>query len=404
MIVRMSVVLAGLLVLAGAAFSQAPDLERMDVVLRSVPDGPIAKVNGVNVPREEFVHMYQNEILGMMARSHSPNIPDRVRVAAAVRTLRLLVEHELLYQEAAKRKYSVSDDEVNAQWTATVDNMKKSLARLKGDGAEQGGSAQDSISDEDILKRANTTKEKALEDLRKGLLVKKVRDKIVEDGKVTVTDDEVASFFNENKDKFRRPETLHLQQVFIATRAGKTPFDETKMADARQRAENALKRLQAGESFEAVAKSVSESPDKSKGGDMGTLPVTALPAFVTEPAAAMKPGEITKVIESDLGLHIFKVLEVMPGSEATLEKVGPPIRQMLLAKKTEEAVLAFCKPSLDDPKKVEVYLQLDKTLAAVPGFEDLKAVKEKPAQEKATKSKDASPKKGKPAKSSDKQQ
>jgi len=184
------------------------------------------------------------------------------------------------------------------------------------------------------------------------------------------------------------------------------------MADARQRAENAMKRLQAGESFEAVAKSASESPDKTSGGDMGTLPTPTLPPFVTDPIAAMKPGEITKVIASDMGLHIFKLLEVVPGSEATLEKAGPPIRQLLLAKKTEEAVTAFCKSSLDDPKKVEIYLQLDKNLANVPGFNDLKgnanteqsakdkAAKEQPAKEKAATPKDTPPKKSKSKKKS----
>jgi parvulin-like peptidyl-prolyl isomerase len=216
---------------------------------------------------------------------------------------------------------------------------------------------------------------------------------------VAVTDDEIAKFFDENKDKFKRPEALHLQQIFIKTRTGKVPFDEKKMAEARQRADTALKRLQAGETFEAVAKSVSESPDRDKGGDMGSLPVTALPPFLTEAAASMKPGDISKVIESDLGLHVFKMLEVVPGSEGTLEKVGPTIRKMLLAKKGQEAVMAFCKPYLDDPKKVEVYLQLGKTLQSVPGFEDMK-----PGGEEPPKSKDASKKNTKPSKSSEKKQ
>lgn len=405
MIVRIPVVMSCLVVLAGAAaFAQAPDLEHMDLVLRSVPDGPIAKVNGVNIAREEFVHMYQGEILSMIAQRHSFDIPDRARVAAAVSTLRLLVEHELLCQEAVKRKYSVSDEEVKTQWTNTIEDLKKRVARAKGDGSAQGGSAQEGLSEEAILKRANTTKEKALEDLRKELLAQKMRDKIVEDSKVAMTDEEIAKFFDENKDKFKQPEALHLQQIFIKTRIGKVPFDEKKMAEARQRADNALKRLQAGETFEAVAKSVSESPDRDKGGDMGSLPVTSLPPFLTEAAASMKPGDISKVIESDLGLHIFKVLEVVPGSEGTLEKVGPAIRKMLLAKKSEEAVMAFCKPYLDDPNKVEVYLQLGKTLQAIPGFEDMKPGNEKPAQEKPQKSKAASQKKAKPSKSSEKKQ
>ena len=405
-----STVLAVVMIAAGAAYAQAPDLQHMDLVLRSVPDGPIAKVNGVNIPSEEFVHLYQNEILGIIAQTQSPQVPDKTRVAAGVHTIQQMVEYELLCQEAAKRKLSVSNDEVNAQWAATLDSMRKTLARMKGATAEGGAAAQDAISEEDLLKRANTTKEKALADLRKGLLAKKMRAKIAEESKVTVSDAEVAKFFNGNKERFNRPETVHLQQIFIATRAGKAPYDEKKLADARQRADNALKRLQAGESFEAVAKSASESPDKAKGGDMGTLPVTALPPFVTGPLAAMKPGEITKVIESDLGLHIFKLVEVIAGSEAALDKVSPGIRQLLMASKTEDAVAAFCKPALSNPQKVEIYLQLDKTLASTPGFEDLKAgapksepaKKAEPATKPAVADAPAKPKAATPKKSKSK--
>ena len=365
------------------AFAQAPDLAHMDLVLRSVPDGPIAKVNGVNVNREEFVRKYQNEILAIMTQRHTVDIPDRARVAVAIRTLRALVEYELLYQEAAKRKYSVSDDEVKAQWSATVEKLKDSIGRLRQDDATKDGASKEAVSEEEILKTARTTKEKALEDLRRGILAKRVRDKIVEDAKVAVADAEVAKFFDEQKSNFKQPESLHLQQIFVKTRTGRIPLDEKGKAEVRKRIENALKRLQAGESFEAVAKSVSEAPDRDKGGDMGTLPVTALPPFFTTRAASMKPGETSEIIESELGFHIFKVLEIVPGSEATLEKAGPMIREMLLDRKTEEAVQAFCKPYLEDPAKVEVYLQLDRTLAAHPGFEDLKGAKEKPAEAKS---------------------
>ncbi len=40
--------MCSLTALTGSAAAQAPDLERMDVVLKSVPDGPVAKVHGVS--------------------------------------------------------------------------------------------------------------------------------------------------------------------------------------------------------------------------------------------------------------------------------------------------------------------------------------------------------------------
>ena len=400
---RSHALFAALVVLISlSAYAQAPDLGHMDLVLRSVPDGPIAKVNGVNIPREDFVHMYQNEVLGIMAQGHTMNIPDRARVASAIHTLRMLVEHELLYQEAVKRKYSVSDQEVRDQWSSMIEKLKNSIGRLKGEDTGKDASSKEAVSEEEILKKARTTKEKAMEDLRRGILVDKMRDKIVEETKVAVTDEEVAKFFDEQKGNFKQPESLHLQQIFIKTRTGRVPLDEKGKAEVRKRIDNALKRLQAGESFEAVAKSVSEAPDRDKGGDMGVLPVTALPPFFTSRAASMKPGDMSEVIESELGFHIIKVLEIVPGSEPTLEKAKPVIQNMLLAKKTEDAVFAFCKPYLEDPKKVEVYLQLDKTVANNPEFQDLAAPRGKAAKEKPKTPKPSSPKSGTSSKSSEK--
>ena len=44
------------------AAGQAPDLDNMDLVLKSVPDGPVARVKGVSVSRGDFVRFYQMEV------------------------------------------------------------------------------------------------------------------------------------------------------------------------------------------------------------------------------------------------------------------------------------------------------------------------------------------------------
>ncbi len=44
-------------------YAQAPDLARMDIVERSVPDGPVALVLGTPISREEFLSRYRIELL-----------------------------------------------------------------------------------------------------------------------------------------------------------------------------------------------------------------------------------------------------------------------------------------------------------------------------------------------------
>ena len=365
-----------------SAFGQAPDLSNTDLVLQSVPDGPIAKVNGVNIKKEEFVSLYQNELLGAMARLQTSKISDRIRLDVAIHSMRSLVQHEILYQEAMRRKLSVSDEDMKKQWAATLEQLKKALPHAAGK----------PLSEEEVFQQAGVSREDAMAGLKKALLMKAMREGLAKEKKLQVTDAEVAEFFEKRKDSFQQPAQLHLQQVFVSTRANKVPFDEKKKAEARAKIDNVVKRIHAGESFEAVAKALSEAPDRDKGGDMGMLPAPALPPFFTEPAAKMKLGEISDVIESELGFHLFKVIESVPGAPPSLEKAAPIIHEVLLAAKTDEAADEFCKPLLDKSGYVEVHLQLDKTLASYPGGEEL-------LKDMRTAGKEEAPKEAKPKES-----
>ncbi|HNR37171.1 MAG TPA: SurA N-terminal domain-containing protein, partial [Candidatus Hydrogenedentes bacterium] len=238
---------AGLLAATMFAWGQAPDLQNLDLVLRSVPDGPIAKVNGQNIPKEEFITLYQTELLAVTSRLGSKNVDDRLRMETALHSLRTLLQHEILYQEAVKRKLTVSEKELDEQWKEAMTRLEKSV--------EKAGDKD--LSEEDILKKAGKTREESRAELRRSLLVRKMRDRIIAEKKITVSDADVAAFYEKNKEEFKQPERLHVEQIFVAARKGpRDPDDPKKKEQARQKIEQALKRVQAGESFAAVAKAM----------------------------------------------------------------------------------------------------------------------------------------------------
>jgi len=105
-----SSVLVGCVLLAGAmsVSAQAPPLERMDLVMRSVPDGPIAHINGASIPRAEFMRVYRMEVLrAAAARGSAEAVDDRLRIGLGLRVLSNLVNQELLYQEAKKKNLTI---------------------------------------------------------------------------------------------------------------------------------------------------------------------------------------------------------------------------------------------------------------------------------------------------------
>lgn len=373
--------------LATASFGQAPDLSKMDFVLRSVPDGPIAKVSGVNIAREEFVNLYKTEISALAMAMRSKDIPPEARIDTGLRSLMLLIQREVLYQEALKKKITVSDDEVNKFWGEELDRLKGAFEGDKGK----------TLSEKEILDLAGLSREHASEQFRKSLIIRKMSEQIVKDKGVMASDAEVKEFFDKNKDKFKRPEMLHLQQVFVNTRPGGVPLDDKKKADARKKIEDALKRVHAGESFESVAKSMSESPDRDRGGDMGPLPVAALPPFFVETAKTMNVGDLSTVLESEFGFHFFKLIEKDEAADVPFEKAKDRIKERMLDQKKTQAVDEFCKEFLMKPGYVEVYLQLEKTLASNPAYKKLMEERSKSPKESGPPAAEAKP----DAKSSD---
>ncbi|HOZ47031.1 MAG TPA: peptidyl-prolyl cis-trans isomerase [Candidatus Hydrogenedentes bacterium] len=367
-------VAVGLVVLAaGGTWAQAPDLDRMDIVLKSVPDGPVARVNDTSIPAEEFTALYKTELTRLALQKRQRNLPDRLRIETALHSLTLLVQREVLHQEAVRRRFTVSDEELEQGWKEELDRVSRMLN--KDAGAE--------VTEAELLEWSGLTREEARNDIRKELLIDKVREALVKEKGVTITDKEVADFFEKNRETFKRPDACHFHQIFVSLGApGDAAAAENKQR-ARERIEKAVGRIRAGESFEAVAKDMSDAPDRDEGGDMGMQPLPALPPFFVEPAQTLKPGGLSEIIESPLGYHVVRLIEFQGGQDADLDTAKPIIERLLRIQKTTALVDDFCAPVLKEPGAVQVFLELDRTLMTHPGGVDLMRESSEPPSESA---------------------
>lgn len=366
-----AVALIAALGITPVVYAQAPNLELMDIVLKSVPDGPVAIVNKQAISAQEFKDLYMGEVLRWAQLNPGKPVDDQTRLGIALNGLRMLIEREVLYQEAVARKLNIPQAELEAKWQEELDALKKA--------ASKDGNAE--LTEADLLKKAGATREEALAELRKALLVETVRESIMKDKGVTVTDQEVSQWYEENRDLTRRPDMMHLKQIFV--QAGKN-IKEDKRAEARKKAQDAYDRIRAGQSFEGVAKAVSEGRYKDEGGDWGLLPVSEFPPFIVEAANKLKPGDVSTVIESEWGFHILKLIEVVAGEETSLDKAAPEIRRMLLAKKGSEAIHEFTSKVTANPEALQVFLDLEKQIQARPDLQKDLSTGTPPAEAKAS--------------------
>jgi peptidyl-prolyl cis-trans isomerase C len=146
---------------------------------------------------------------------------------------------------------------------------------------------------------------------------------------VTISDEEVKKYYDENPKKFEQPEMVRAAHILLSTRDGATELTEEKKAAKRKLAEDLLKRARAGEDFAKMAKEYSEDPGSKDTGGEYTFPKgQMLPEF--EAAAwALNTNQISDIVTTMYGYHIIKLLERMPAKKADLDKVSTTLREQL---------------------------------------------------------------------------
>jgi len=115
--------------------------------------------------------------------------------------------------------------------------------------------------------------------------------------------------------------------------------------EARQKAQSLLDRIRKGEDFATLAKENSDDPgSKEEGGDLGlvTEDDPLVPEFKTV-AFALKPGEVSDLVETQFGFHIIKVEDIGDSvleNPQTKEKIAQAVTQEKIKKHTDELVAA----------------------------------------------------------------
>ena len=121
------------------------------------------------------------------------------------------------------------------------------------------------------------------------------------------------------------------------------PADATQMQqDSVLSAANALRRrLAAGESFADLAAAFSDDAgNASRGGRLGTFERGEMLAPVDQAVFAMRPGELSDPVRTELGYHVLK-LDALEVPE--LSEVGETFRLRILMERIAEAEAAFLR-------------------------------------------------------------
>ena len=123
---------------------------------------------------------------------------------------------------------------------------------------------------------------------------------------------------------------------------------------AHDRAEAARARIAGGEPFETVVKAASEDPEtKNQGGNLGWISPQLLLPEVAGLIDSLKVGELSRVVRSVKGFHVFKVLNRRTGDDYTYDEIKERLRVYLEQQQLEKAYDTWMK-GIRDSAYVEI--------------------------------------------------
>lgn len=140
---------------------------------------------------------------------------------------------------------------------------------------------------------------------------------------------EVKAYYEANKAKFTKPETITLSEIFLS-------FAGRDEAAVREKAKQLVTKLRGGADFSTVAAENSDRPNvKETKGKTGTLNIKDLDKTFAEPLKAVKAGGISEPIEVSEGIEILRVDERTNASQESFFD-EPEVRKTMTYEKLPE--------------------------------------------------------------------
>ncbi len=338
----------------------------------------VATVNDQEIPRWELQRAYQMQRQQLQEALGGRALPDFLDEATLKRqVLNQLIRQSVIFQSALDLGYRVADQQVAAfigalpafQQSGRFDNRSYEQG-LRAQGMTQAGFEMQVRKDimsrqlsTGILETAFVTDREVKEWTRLENQERDVVYFVIPTDKfrneVSITEDEVQAYYESHQDRFIEPEKVMVEYIELKTAdLGKDvepsddelrqlydeqreqftvkeerrashilipvdpKADEATLKAARDKANEALKRIREGETFEDVAREVSEDPGSAEqGGDLGFFGRSVMvPAFEDE-AFRLEVGQISEPIKSSFGFHIIKLTERRAGGTKPFEEV-----------------------------------------------------------------------------------
>jgi nitrogen fixation protein NifM len=142
-----------------------------------------------------------------------------------------------------------------------------------------------------------------------------------------VSEVEIGIYYHLHAEQFNRPELREVSHIFISINPD---FPENTRENAWDRIQDVRARLlKKPHKFAELALKYSECPTSLNGGTLGKVPRGKLYPELDAVLFSMKAGEVSQVLESEIGFHVLLCKQIHRAETISLKNATPKIRQLM---------------------------------------------------------------------------
>lgn len=141
---------------------------------------------------------------------------------------------------------------------------------------------------------------------------------------VTVSEDDVRKFYEENQEHLQSPESVRASHILV---------------DDEETAKKIIDELNNGLSFEEAANKYSSCPSKSQGGDLGFFTKGRMVPEFEDAAFGLEQDVVSEPVETQFGYHIIKVTDKREPGVQQFDEISDQLEEQVLQQKQQETYL-----------------------------------------------------------------
>lgn len=286
---------------------------------------PVARVNGAVLTETDLL----NEIYTIFpySKQHTGGIPKAMEADIRRGALKMIEFEELVYQDAKRRGMTIRPERLAKAETALRKQLGsgeqyKEFVQMEGNGSEQ-------------VIRTKIKRSLLIEDLLKI----EVTDKSV----VTLAD--ARTFYENNPDKFKLPETYALQTITIMPPVRPSPQQPNpppptaeQWKEMKVRADAALVQAKATKNYEEfgiLAEKISEDDYRVMMGTHKSVDAKNLPPEVLQAASKLQIGQVSDLIQAEGAYTIVRLIAHNPARMQSFDEASKSLQALMRQQKTE---------------------------------------------------------------------